>query len=380
VFASGTGLPDALAAAGVDVIGLANNHQYDLLEDGVRSTIDGFADAGFAPGSKQFGLGPTIEAAYTPAITEAGGLRIAFLGCTSILGSEHAIGYVADPDQGGAAPCEEAWVRDSVTAAAAAADMVVFSVHGGFEYGREPSGQVELITSVARQAGAQLVINHHPHVVGGLDWDGRSLAAWSLGNLVFDQTVWPTFQSYVLAVHVRRGEIVRAYLEPVMIDDYVAHGIGSGSADYIARTAAGLSRGPFVVEDGAVELDLGGRMVPQPVTTPLPGSEAGRITEIGDGWLLDQADPDLSEFGTDLLWTGDFDDDVLGADPATLWTEDDDTTVTRDAAAPERGNYYQLRRDARDADPIFGTTIHRLLLTNPGSVGLRRTRNQLSDT
>ncbi|WP_240157747.1 CapA family protein [Pseudonocardia broussonetiae] len=379
VFASGTALPDALAAAGVDVVGLANNHQYDLLEDGVRATIDGFVDAGFAPGSTQFGLGATVDAAYIPAIALAGGLRIAFLGCTSIIGSEHAIGYVADPDQGGAAPCEEARVRDSVAAAAAASDMVVFSVHGGFEYGRDPSGQVELITSVARQAGAQLVINHHPHVVGGLDWDGRSLAAWSLGNLVFDQTVWPTFQSYVLAVHVRRGEIVRAYLEPVMIDDYVAHGIGTGSADYIARTAAGLSRGPFVVEDGAGELNLGDHMASQPVTTSLIGSATGRITEIGDGWLLDQADPALSEFGTDLLWIGDFDDDVLGADRGTLWTEGDDITVTRDEAAPERGNYYQLRRDAADADPLFGTTIHRLLLTNPGSVGLRRTRNQLSD-
>ena len=58
VFASGLGLPPALRRAGVDVVGLANNHQFDLLDPGVRSTIDTFAAAGYAPGSGQFGVGP----------------------------------------------------------------------------------------------------------------------------------------------------------------------------------------------------------------------------------------------------------------------------------------------------------------------------------
>ena len=378
VFASGPALPSALAQAGVDVVGLANNHQYDLLEEGAYSTVEAFARAGFGPGTKQFGLGASIDAAYVPAITEVGGMRIAFLGCTTITGSEHVVGYVAQVTRGGAAPCEETRVRDAVAAATAVSDLVVFSVHGGFEYGSEPSANVQMLTTIARQAGAKLVVNHHPHVVGGLDWDGSGLKAWSLGNLVFDQTVWPTFQSYVLAVHVRRGEIVRAYLEPMMIDEYVAHGVGAGLADYVARTATGSSRGPFVVEDGAVELDLGGRSRPSLVPVELTGSQTGRIAEIGDGWLLEQADSATSQFGTDLMWVGDFEDDVLADGPGPLWTEGVDNQVVLDPA-PDRGYTYQLRRDDGNEDPVVGSPIHRILLTNPGSVGLRRATSQLED-
>lgn len=378
VFASGPALPSALAEAGVDVVGLANNHQYDLLEEGVQSTVEAFARAGFGPGAKQFGLGASIDAAYVPAITKVGGMRIAFLGCTTITGSEHVVGYVAQAGRGGAAPCEETRVRDAVAAAAAMSDLVVFSVHGGFDYAREPSARLQMFTGIARQAGAKLVVNHHPHVVGGLDWDGSGLTAWSLGNLVFDQTVWPTFQSYVLAVHVRRGEIVRAYLEPMMIDEYVAHGVGAGLADYVARTATGSSRGPFVVEDGAVELDLGGRSRPSLVPVELTGSQTGRIAEIGDGWLLEQADSATSQFGTDLMWVGDFEDDVLADGPGPLWTEGVDNQVVLDPA-PDRGYTYQLRRDDGNEDPVVGSPIHRILLTNPGSVGLRRATSQLED-
>ncbi len=378
VFASGPALPSALAQAGVDVVGLANNHQYDLLEEGAYSTVEAFARAGFGPGTKQFGLGASIDAAYVPAITEVGGMRIAFLGCTTITGSEHVVGYVAQVTRGGAAPCEETRVRDAVAAAAAVSDLVVFSVHGGFDYARESSAKLQMFAMIAREAGAKLVVNHHPHVVGGLDWDGSGLTAWSLGNLVFDQSVWPTFQSYVLAVHVRRGEIIRAYLEPMMIDEYVAHGVNAGLADYVARTAAGVSRGPFVVEDGAVELDLGGRSRPRLVRAELTGSQTGRIAEIGDGWLLEQADSATSQFGTDLMWVGDFEDDVLADGPGALWTEEVDNQVVLDPA-PDRGYTYQLRRDDGNEDPVVSSPIHRILLTNPGSVGLRRATSQLDD-
>ncbi|MDD7926100.1 CapA family protein [Actinomycetospora chibensis] len=379
VFASGPALPPALAGAGVDVVGLANNHQYDFLEDGVRSTVESFAAAGFGPGLGQFGLGNTVDAAYTPAVIPVKGARIAFLGCTTITGAEHSISYVAGPAKGGAAPCEPNRVRDSIAAAKASGAVVVFSVHGGFEYGREPADQVRSLTTIARAAGATLVVNAHPHVVGGLDWDGGALTAWSLGNLVFDQTVWPTFQSYVLNVHVRRGQIVRAFLEPIMVERYVAHGLRSDLANYVNRTAAGLSRGPFLLEDGALELQVAGReRVPARRSVMVPASPAGTIAEVGDGWALRGANPRTVEPGTDLLWTGDFENSVLGSGPGALWTHGPDNAVVHDPA-PGRGLVYQLRRDGNDAEPVVGTTIHRALLANPGSEQLLRQNRDEDD-
>ncbi|MFP5019309.1 CapA family protein [Pseudonocardia phyllosphaerae] len=372
VFASGPALPEALGRAGVDVVGLANNHQYDMLEEGVGSTVDRFTAAGFAPGARQFGLGHSVDAAYAPAVNTVKGTRIAFLGCTSITGSEQPISYVAGPEKGGAAPCDPIRIRDSVAAAKASGAVVVFSVHGGFEYGRSPSGQVQSFTQTARDAGATLVVNAHPHVVGGLDWNGSSLAAWSLGNLVFDQTVWPTFESYVLNVHLRQGRIVRAFLEPVMIDGYVAHGLRPGFADHVDRTALGRSKGPFTVEDGAVELDLGGRPPPVPASVPLPPSPAGTIAEIGTGWSVrDTGPPGVVQTGQDLLWTGDFEADTLGEGPGALWTSSPDASIIGDPD-PSRGQVYRLTRTSGDAKPVTGTTTHRALLNAASAERLRR--------
>jgi poly-gamma-glutamate synthesis protein (capsule biosynthesis protein) len=124
---------------------------------------------------------------------------------------------------------------------------------------RHPSPLVLKFTDIAREHGADLVINHMPHVVGGFDWDGSSFVAWTLGNFIFDQTVWPTFQSYVLAVHMRGDEVVRAYAEPIMLEGYISKGLTGGLAEYVVREGAGREVGPFIMEAGAVEVDIGGR-------------------------------------------------------------------------------------------------------------------------
>jgi hypothetical protein len=372
VFASGPALAPALAKAGVDVVGLANNHQFDLLEDGVRTTMDSMARAGFAPGEGQFGLGATADEAYRPAQVTKKGQRFAFLGCTSILGTEHAVSYVAEERKGGAAPCDPIRIRESVSALAASGNFVVFSVHGGYEYGREASDQVRSLTEAAREAGAGLVVNAHPHVTGGLDWDGRSLVADSLGNLVFDQTVWPTFQSYVLNVHVRNGTIVRAFLEPTMIDRYVAHGLRPDTADLINRTTMGLSRGPFVVDDGVIELDLAPAAGAALREERIPPSAApGSVLELGEGWLVRESEGADIELGVDLLWTGDFDGGVLDRGAGALWVQAPDVEAV-DTGSADRGSVYELRRSGLDDAPIVGSTIHRFLLANADSVQLRR--------
>ncbi len=375
VFASGTGLPGGLADAGVDVVGLANNHQFDLLGTGVAETAAAFDAAGFAAGSGRFGLGADVDAAWQPAVRDVGGTRVALLGCTSISGAEHDIDYVAGPGDPGAAPCDEARVRAAVAAAAAASDLVVFSVHGGVEYERTPSETVRLVSAAARESGADLVVNHHPHVVGGVDWDGAALTAWSLGNLVFDQTVWPSFQSYLLAVHVRGGEVVRAYLEPLMVRDYVARGVGTPLGDRVARTAMGLSTGPFLVEDGAVELDRGPLAGPAREAVPVTGAPEGRIAELGAGRLVEAADPALVQGGHDLLWTGDLDAGVLGGVPGPLWGTGPGSTVVADGA----GHVAQLRRGPLDTEPVLASTLHRMLLTNPGSAQQRDFRSDIDD-
>lgn len=87
------------------MVGVGNNHLYDALEEGARTTLQALRKAGFEEGSGYFGAGASADAAWRPAVLEVAGQTIAFLGCTTIEGAEHFVNYVATETKGGAAGC-----------------------------------------------------------------------------------------------------------------------------------------------------------------------------------------------------------------------------------------------------------------------------------
>lgn len=126
-FASAPESVQALRDSGVDVVALGNNHVFDALDAGLQSTLQVLDDARMP----HFGAGRDVDEAWAPALVERKGQRLAFLGCTTITGTEHAVPYVAGQRQGGAAQCSHARLRRAVEAAASRADVVVVMVHGG---------------------------------------------------------------------------------------------------------------------------------------------------------------------------------------------------------------------------------------------------------
>jgi poly-gamma-glutamate synthesis protein (capsule biosynthesis protein) len=357
---------------GVDVVGLANNHLYDILDEGVEDTMNALQHAGFRPGAGYFGAGLSEEQAWTPALVNVKGQTAAFLGCTSITGSQHDVSYITSNIdlKGGAAACTENAIRAAVTEARANYEIVILMIHGGNEYERSPSDYVRRMTEVAREAGATLVISHHPHVVGGFDWNGTSLAAWSLGNFLFDQTVWPTFESYLLAVHLRHGQVIRAYIQPIMIEDYQPKGVTGELAEYVARGAAGREAGPFITDNGLMEVDIKGKAIRHSVTKPIDGgSESGTIFRLDrDWWVSDFSGSNAIRLGRDLLWVGSFENEVVGDQQleAPLWNlEGPDKQL--DSAYAYAGNAgVQLRRGVHSSSDVVLTPLHRILV-EPGS-------------
>jgi poly-gamma-glutamate capsule biosynthesis protein CapA/YwtB (metallophosphatase superfamily) len=352
VFASSPVAARALAEVGVDVVGLANNHEYDRLQAGVGSTIEALEEAGFRPGHGFFGDGARARDAWVPAVREVDGQRVAFVGCTSITGTEHAVSYVADRHKGGAARCTAGALRTAVRHARSRSDVVVAMVHGGFEYDRQPSAAVRRLSEVARGAGAALVIDGHPHVVGGLRYDGGTLTAWTMGNLVFDQTLAATFDSYVLQVAVRHGHVVGAWADPFRIDGYVPTGVYGADADWVTRGAEALSEGPWVDDDGSLWLDVAGA--------------ARRTTASGTPGLIRIETGCAPGAGRDLLWTGDFEkrDLLPGAQPR-LWN-----VVAGDAyrrslgmAAHDGRVGVLLHRASSQASDVILMPTHRALVT-----------------
>lgn len=366
-FASDTTSAAALKKSGVDVVDLGNNHLYDVLDQGIVDTRRTLREAGLA----FFGAGMSEEEAWAPTVVKARGQQIAYLGCTTITGTEHKISYVVSDAQhkGGAAACDERMLRSAVAAAREKYPIVVVMIHGGFEYVRTPSDNIRRLTEAARDSGATLVINHHPHVVGGFDWNGSSLVAWTLGNFLFDQTVWPTLYSYMLTVHLRHGKVIRAYTEPLIIEDFIPKGISGGQADYVAREAAGRESGSFLIEDGAMEVDTQHAAVPQQANVSVDGATGVEsILRPSNGWsIAGFSGPGSARLGRDLLWVGTFEDEDVDDQhfEGALWALENSDKQIGSAYAFEGQVGIRMKRNANNQGDSVLTPLYRILV-EPG--------------
>jgi len=369
VYASSPKSVMALKQSGVDIVDMGNNHNYDMLEAGLNNSLLTLDRAGML----HFGAGINEANAWTPAIISSKGQTIAFIGCTTVRipsssVTKDDVPYVASDvlKKGGAAFCSEGPLRSAIIKAKQQADMVVVMIHGGEEYNRSPINKITYLAEVARQAGATLLINHHTHVVSGFSWKDSSLIAWSMGNFLFDQIVWPSFESYMLAVYLREGKIVRAYVEPLIIDGYLPHGVTDELADYVVRGAAGREPGPFIMESGAVELDLSGRAIQNSYAQTIDGGmEPGMIIPIPQAqWISDFKGAGKLLLGRDLLWIGGFENDEVEAAShgAPLWEPILGSVQFGQDYAYEGATGIRLTRGSDGISDAVTTNLHRVLV------------------
>ena len=376
VFSSDTSAVSALKQIGVDVVDLGNNHLYDLLEDGVRSTISSLDNAGM----NHFGGGANEMSAWAPSVITVKGQKIAFIGCTTIgqpipSVTTHDIKYVASDalKKGGAASCEETKLRSAVIQAKRDANIVVVMIHGGFEYVGSPSNNISRLSLAARDSGATLVINHHPHVVGGFVWENQSLIAWSLGNFIFDQDVWPTFETYMLTVYLRDGKVIRAHVDPLMIKEYVPHGLTAEQAGHVIRNAASIA-GPFVMENDTLEVDIDQRAIESTYTRSLNSEpEPGQIIAIPSSqWISDFKGTGKLLLGRDLLWIGGFESNEVnhGSGDAPLWEPTKESVQVGRDHAYEGSSGIRLIRSGSNLNDVVTSHLHRLLISNGAKLSI----------
>ncbi|MCI0573593.1 MAG: CapA family protein [Myxococcaceae bacterium] len=176
----------ALRAVGLDVVSVANNHIFDRGRRGLVETLAHLEAQGLAP----VGAAPSPRSAG-PRILEARGIRVAFLAWTQLLNR--------DFNECAEADCPEvavlrAWApaEAAVREAAAQADAVVVSLHWGREYESAPGPGERTLARRLCDAGARIVLGHHPHVLQPLEFhrgeDGAvCLIAYSLGNFISNQ-------------------------------------------------------------------------------------------------------------------------------------------------------------------------------------------------
>ncbi|WP_308638712.1 CapA family protein [Paenibacillus silvisoli] len=174
--------PDALPAlkeSGIDLVNLANNHTLDQGEEGLLDTIAHLDEAGIP----NMGAGRDDSEAFKPVLLEANGVSVAYIGLTRVVpvGS-----WKAGKNHPGLAE-----TYDSTRAVAAIkeaeklADVVVVMVHWGIEREDWPNNDQKRLAHEYIDAGADLVIGSHPHVLQGFESYKGKWIAYSLGNFIF---------------------------------------------------------------------------------------------------------------------------------------------------------------------------------------------------
>ena len=168
---------EGLLYAGVDVLSLANNHIWDYGPQAFIDTIELLKGADISPVGGRL----NYERAYGPVVKKVGNTEIAYLAYTNLVPVTLSYGAPAvaflDPDI----------VVSDVRVAKSQADIVIVSVHWGDEYETKENDFQKSTAHALIDAGADIIVGHHPHVIQPLEQYGNGFIAYSLGNFVFDQ-------------------------------------------------------------------------------------------------------------------------------------------------------------------------------------------------
>ncbi|MCU0607366.1 MAG: CapA family protein [Candidatus Edwardsbacteria bacterium] len=202
----------ALARAGFDVMALANNHMMDYGPEPLAATLALLDSLGIA----HSGAGPDAARARAPALLERNGRTIAFLSYSRV----HPLQFWAGRRKPGTAAAEDAMVAADVRAAKQRADLVVVSVHWGAELMDRPKDYQVRLAHAAIDAGADLVLGHHPHVLQGLELYKGRLIAYSLGNFAFGSGSRRCTESIILQAEFVNGELGMVKAVPLCVDNH----------------------------------------------------------------------------------------------------------------------------------------------------------------
>jgi poly-gamma-glutamate synthesis protein (capsule biosynthesis protein) len=196
----------ALAAAGVDVVSMANNHGRDFGAEGLQDTLAAIQTSGYPT----VGIGADATAAYAPYRVTIKGQRIAVFGASRVIDADLLGSWTASDTQPGIASAYEGAPRDrllaEVRAARASSDTIVVYLHWGNERLECPTGVQKALARELRDAGADIIVGTHAHRVQGDGYLDGTFVAYGLGNFV-----WPRGDVGAVIEVKATGRVIEGY-------------------------------------------------------------------------------------------------------------------------------------------------------------------------
>ena len=228
-------------AGGFDVLAFASNHCLDYGMEPFLETLDLLEKHRI----RYTGAGRDIAQARRPAIVERNGTHVGFLSYIM----ELPLGWGANPGKPGVAPLRqdalfgppyvneedlEAMVSD-VRRTKEQSDVVITSFHWGVSQSRTLTLSQQAVAKAAIDAGADLVIGHHPHILQGIQvYKGKAIF-YAMGNFVLDHAhpmFLPTVKESILIRCLIEGKkIARLSFSPIFIGEDGRPGIPAASED-----------------------------------------------------------------------------------------------------------------------------------------------------
>lgn len=155
-----------LSAYGFSHLGLANNHSYDFGSANFENTVQELSKSSITP----FGRPNDFSSTTTIPLIHVGSSTVALIG---VYGVNVSVDIEA--------------VKNAIREASRLSDHQVIYIHWGDEYERIHNQAQEKLAHSFIDAGADVIIGHHPHVVQDIERYKNSLIFYSLGNFIFDQ-------------------------------------------------------------------------------------------------------------------------------------------------------------------------------------------------
>lgn len=207
-----SGTAQGLKDAGFTVLTLANNHMMDYKEEGLVDTLDGLQKAGIVTA----GAGVDLDSASRPATLDIKGRKMLVISAADVVPKD----YDATVDRPGIASMKDADVLIKQVKAAREDSpdaIIILSLHWGVEASLTPTARQKDIAHRLIDAGADLILGHHPHRLQGVElYKGRPVF-YSLGNFQFD-TNPPGDESVIAKVVYGDGQAATVSVVPVLIE------------------------------------------------------------------------------------------------------------------------------------------------------------------
>jgi len=199
----------ALKKVGFDSVNLANNHMKDFGKQGLLDTLKAFDQAKI----DTVGAGRDIDSATRVSYETVNGIKIAVLGFSDVIPKD----FRARENRSGIAPADPDVFFKTVAKANNNADLVLVHMHWGLEYDSGFHPRQRDIGHALIDAGADIVIGHHPHVLEPVEVYRNGIIFYSLGNFVFDQGWSRTKESVLVQYKLMKDGQARIELHPIMI-------------------------------------------------------------------------------------------------------------------------------------------------------------------